>query len=271
MLPSAALAPFIECYWAVTLASGSLTDQFMPADNRAEIVFSFSSQTQRTLPDGKSDCLITSHSYILGPRTRGYRFSDLGVPHYVAVRFKPGGIFAFTHHPLSELTDLHAPLDCIWSPQEVRELESKLEASLSKERQICILEAALIRRLAPPDHLIRILTAAHIIRRRREPLRLPALADHINLSQKHMERLFHRYVGMRPSLFSRIARFQRAVALAVESQDTVSLSALANTAGYFDQAHFNREFKGFSGSTPTEFFTAQLNFVKTTLDDADQP
>lgn len=262
-LPSAILAPYVECYWVLRAGQSMLAQQHMPADSRLEIIFSFSGGMERMLPDGTLDCRVTSSSYVLGGRERGYRFTSLAAPVYVAVRFKPGGFFAFSRLPVSEMLDIHTPLDLLWDANEVRELECRLEAQSAPQMQAQLLEMALIQRLDPPEHLQRILLAAAWINAQGD-LRLPHVADKINLSHKHMERLFQRYVGMRPVMYSRIARFQRVIARGLNGAG-LSLSAMAADAGYFDQAHFNREFKIFTGSTPTAFLASQHRYVATTL------
>jgi len=88
------------------------------------------------------------------------------------------------------------------------------------------------------------------------------LAAETNLSQKHFERLFQRYVGFRPNLHARIVRFQRALGAGMRSAD--SLSMLAHRSGYYDQAHFTREFKHFAGLTPGEFFAFEHRFITLT-------
>jgi AraC-like DNA-binding protein len=265
-LPNPILAPYIECYWTLELSRGNLLhDQHMPADGRVELIFNFSEGTLRSLPDGSEDCLVTSHSYVLGARAQGYRFSDLGRSRYVAVRFKPGGFFAFMPIPLSDLVDIHVPLDCLLSAAETDTLETQLEAAPTPQLKVQIIESALLKRLNPPEHLRRILSAVAQIHTGSDMLRLPEIADSINMSQKHMERLFRRYVGLRPITFSRIARVQRVLTLGMHKGDKLSLSALASAAGFFDQAHFSREFKVFTGSTPAEFLAKQHAFVPTTL------
>ena len=53
---------------------------------------------------------------------------------------------------------------------------------------------------------------------------------------------------MPPKAVGRILRFERAVARLRAGDD---LGALALDCGYYDQAHFNRDFREFAGVTPT--------------------
>ncbi|HMR84575.1 MAG TPA: helix-turn-helix domain-containing protein [Niabella sp.] len=73
-----------------------------------------------------------------------------------------------------------------------------------------------------------------------------------NISERHFSRLFTEYVGIRPSLYRRLSRFEETLA-AIRNTEFRSLTDLAYQFGYADQAHFCREFKSFTGETPHAF------------------
>jgi AraC-like DNA-binding protein len=233
----------------------------MPADGRVELMFSFAGGSQRTDVEGGDLCHITAHSFILGARGQGYLLEHVAAPVYVVARFKPGGFAAFARLPVAELTDVYVELDCLWDTPAVRRLEERLYAAPSPEAQVAMLETALLGRLAPPDHLDALLYAVRRLEAAPSALAIPALAGEINLSQKHMERLFARYIGFRPSLFARVARFQAALYTAVV-RPGLTLSQLALDAGYYDQAHFTRDFRAFAGAAPLQFLSASHDFVQ---------
>ncbi len=68
------------------------------------------------------------------------------------------------------------------------------------------------------------------------------------LGKKQFERLFRSHVGINPKEYSRIVRFQKALAM-MQSGESV-LSQVAYASGYSDQSHFIKEFRRFSGQTP---------------------
>ena len=76
------------------------------------------------------------------------------------------------------------------------------------------------------------------------------------MSARQIERKFDRDIGVGPKTFSRIVRFQSIISLArsVESPDWVDIAC---KHGYSDQPHLVREFKEFSGVTPTDFIAEQ--------------
>jgi AraC-like DNA-binding protein len=60
-------------------------------------------------------------------------------------------------------------------------------------------------------------------------------------------------VGVPPKIFSRVTRFLD-VCSRLDELDTATLSRLPHDCGFHDQAHFIKEFKAFSGFTPSAFF-----------------
>jgi AraC-like DNA-binding protein len=83
-------------------------------------------------------------------------------------------------------------------------------------------------------------------------LRVNALADAAGISGNQLATQFKAHIGITPKRVARIYRFASLI-LSVDAQHPVEWSDLAHRAGYFDQAHFSREFKDFTGHTPTEY------------------
>ena len=79
---------------------------------------------------------------------------------------------------------------------------------------------------------------------------MSAIARRLGCSPRQLERLFAAGVGLSPKELSRIARFQSLLRLAGR-EPAASWADLAVRGGYADQAHLVREFKAFSGATPT--------------------
>ena len=61
---------------------------------------------------------------------------------------------------------------------------------------------------------------------------------------------------MTPKLYCRLARFQRLLR-SIQKRKTVDWADAALNSGYFDQAHFNHDFREFSGITPTEYLASE--------------
>jgi AraC-like DNA-binding protein len=88
--------------------------------------------------------------------------------------------------------------------------------------------------------------------RNADAMTVRGLAARLGLGERQVERELDRHVGLRPKMLLRIARFQRALAVA-RGDESLSWSAVAARAGFFDQAHLTHEFKRFAACTPSEF------------------
>ena len=84
--------------------------------------------------------------------------------------------------------------------------------------------------------------------------RISQLSRELGVSRKHVAELFRAEIGLQPRVYSRIARFNRALAALASDE---SLAAIAADCGYVDQAHFHYEFRQFSGVTPGTYRTQQ--------------
>lgn len=121
-----------------------------------------------------------------------------------------------------------------------------------------LLEGFLLRRLAAaPAELAPVAWAWRRLEESRGHAAIGALAGEIGWSHRHFIAQFREHVGLPPRTVARILRFQRAVAL-VTRPGPVSLSRIALEAGYYDQAHFNRDFTEFAGSTPTALLAQRI-------------
>jgi AraC-like DNA-binding protein len=76
------------------------------------------------------------------------------------------------------------------------------------------------------------------------------LAEATGWSRRHLAARFREELGMPPKAVARVLRFERAVERLRAGAD---LAELALDAGYYDQAHFNRDFRSYAGATPTEY------------------
>ena len=191
--------------------------------------------------------------------------AGLGSP-MIVIRFKPGGAWAFFGFPLTEIRDHVEALEAIWG-RVFEELRDRLLEEPDVQAYPGILERFFLihgrdRLVANPfvEFAIDMMTHAH------EPPTMRHLAEKIGYSQKHMIALFEKLVGMSPKRYARIMRFQKLIH-ALEGGTPPSWSRFAQGYGFYDQAHLIREFRAFSGLTPTRYLVRKgdlLNYLPVT-------
>jgi AraC-like DNA-binding protein len=176
---------------------------------------------------------------------------DAHQPHVLGVQFRPGGSFPFFAAPARDFRDSHISLDQIWGADAER-LHQRLVQAPTPRDKFEILEAALIA-LAPREFTRHPAVAMALTRVTGSRVTSVAtLAAEAEVSHKKFIRIFTDEVGFTPKLYLRVARFQRVLAHIHRAPD-VDWGDAVERGGYFDQSHFIRDFRQFSGLTPTDY------------------
>jgi len=250
----------IETIWSLRTpppVPHNLTE-ILPADGRVELIFGFAGNSTRQA--GTQAPQRYAGAFLMGSRAQGYQLWHEGAAHFIAVRFRPAGLAAFLPVPLSEVADVVVDVEALWG-REMRFLHERLyETPLPLA--IPLIQDFLQRRFSPPNHYKAIQQALRQIHRQHGQIRMGQLAEDVNMSQKHLERLFRRYVGHTPKTYARIARFQGALRSLAVSQ-SIDVADLASRFGYFDQAHLTRSVRQLIGMTPARYQAAQYSVIQT--------
>lgn len=191
--------------------------------------------------------------------THAHAFAiDAYQPHMLGAQFKPGGAFAFFGGSAREFEDCHLSLQDIWGGDAER-LHQRVVRAETAEDKIDILFRALAERA---DECVRHPAVEIALNRfSRAALSVESVAREAEVSVKRLGRLFAEQVGMTPKRYLRVARFQRILA-AVHVAPKVDWMEVVERHGYHDQPHFIREFKEFSGFTPSDYFRRKGPFLQ---------
>jgi AraC-like DNA-binding protein len=203
---------------------------------------------------------LLTGGWFMGVWTRRFLIEHQTSLRLVGVHFKPWGISPFLDVPATELRDRWVPVEAIWGRSFDRTYD-RIAGATSRAESLAILEDELRSRLAKGTSYGRELVdhAAARLEARWGDVPVRALADSIGVSANHLARQFKYHVGIKPKRLARIYRFARLI-LSVDGRHPVGWAALAQAAGYFDQAHFSKEFKAFTGHTPTAYLALRRRF-----------
>jgi AraC-like DNA-binding protein len=191
---------------------------------------------------------------ISGAHSKPYVIHTAQQASLLGVRFKSGCARELIGVPLDVLGNDHVALSDIWGSAAMSLQDAVMKATTPHERCARV-ERSLAARLrggGRPHPAI--VAAVRALTRAEHPSGVTAVAHASGLSLRRFIEVFRRDVGLRPKQFARVMRFRRALGLLSRRQ--MSLSSLALDAGYYDQAHFTREFKEFSGLSPTTYRAA---------------
>lgn len=163
------------------------------------------------------------------------------------ILFKEGGINAFFNIPANEFFNESISLEDLVN---VAPLEDQLGEATDYNQCIAIAEKFLFTQLKNTAADPLILAATQAIKHHHGQLSITQLASSLYISQDAFEKRFRKVIGATPKQFATLVRMQSIV----KQPSPKDLTNLALEAGYFDQAHFNKAFKQFTGLTPSGFF-----------------
>jgi AraC-like DNA-binding protein len=203
---------------------------------------------------------VVTDGWFMGVWTRRFLFEYPTRVRLVGVHFKPWGMSPFAGIPATELRDRWVPADAVWQRSWDR-IRNQVGDIASAAGALRVLEEELRSRLAgaPSRGLDLVRNAGGRLAASHGAVPVGALTDAAGVSGNHLAAQFKSHVGVTPKRVARIYRFARLI-LSVDALRPVDWPGLAQTAGYFDQAHFSREFKDFTGHTPTGYLALRRRF-----------
>jgi AraC-like DNA-binding protein len=173
----------------------------------------------------------------------------------LGIRLHPAGAYALFATPLCTITGLVVELrDLVGAAAE--ELVERCREAASPAARFRLAAAWLAGRVGdalPVEPAVA--WAAGRIEARHGDVPIAELRSETGLSKARLVAAFREQIGVSPKVFARIVRFRRALAM-VEG-GPASLADVALAAGYYDQPHFNAEFRDLSGLTPGALLVAR--------------
>jgi AraC-like DNA-binding protein len=196
-----------------------------------------------------------------GLHTKPVRIDHGELQHGIQLGLTPLGARALLGVPAGELADLGIDLATLLGPAAT-ELIERLRAATTWSERFTRLNEALIRLAAPValpapelDRVWRRMTETdgHIP--------IAVLAADVGWSRQHLGTRFRREFGLSPKVAGRVMRFERARRQLIVGARH-SLADVAADCGYADQAHFNRDWREFTGVSPSRWMAEELPFLQ---------
>jgi AraC-like DNA-binding protein len=247
--PSDILKPYIKYYWLCT------TDEDVPMEimyptGHIELCIDISNgNTVRTFGDR---AVTMPYLEVLGHFTMPTRAKITKGTTVLVVRFYPyaSSLFFFdqANHFTNDSIDLHAILG-----KEATALHNRLAEQPLVEQKIQVIEEFLVSLLMKEEKKLKSLKLVERICKNifhhGESLSIKNLAWEYGCSERYLQKLFLAHVGLTPKQLFTVQRFNKSLNLVQSSR--YPLTSIAYECGYYDQAHFIKEFKAFTGLVPS--------------------
>lgn len=172
----------------------------------------------------------------------------------IVLVFKPGAGFPLIRKSADSYSNKVVPAEEIFG-ESILELHSKLILPTSPKEKFLLIEEWLLNQFKENDFYTDIIQfAINAIENSPSQINITELAKKTGFSQKQFIQLFKKYVGITPKQFHRITRFNEILSV-VENKEKISWTIIATDCGYFDQAHFIKDFQSFSGLNPKQYLS----------------
>ena len=231
------LETIIDAFWSFRNIDEDTIDFPVVPDACNDIIF-----VNRQAENGMSP----TKAYVVGTMDKAKIVSIKHANQIFGIRFKPGVLYCLLKYNMKLLINKRILLQEINKP-----LYQKFKIDLQNDDKLIldIVETILleeINRIEIDDKYSR------IINKLKDDPQIPiaTCADYFKVSIKSIERMFNYRVGLSPKSFCRVLRFQKAHEKILR-RGLKQLIAVALDSGYFDQAHFNHEYKRLVGCNPS--------------------
>ncbi len=245
--PSLPLAAYIKYFWVLESCGETHSELVYPTGN-FQLLFHYKIPFCNVFANGTK---IPQAQFLVSGQKSSYSnvmtYQQHGV---VGVELYPFAAFAFFPFPLSEFLNQAPELSDIYSDWN-HYIWEFLDCENAQER-IQIVESFLNSKLYKSDQRDFRLVQSCLVEMAKEngQIAIHQLGQQYNLSERSLERLFNQQVGISPKKYSEILKFNNAMDL-IKSQTHLSLTEIGYLSGYYDQSHFIKSCKQYSGQTPS--------------------
>ncbi|WP_152443633.1 helix-turn-helix domain-containing protein [Bacillus sp. THAF10] len=244
--PTAALSPWVECYWQVQFESGlNVKEETILPNGKVEMIFALQGNYQVVNRKTKH----VKEAWLSGLQLEPLHIEYSGTSNLVGIRFKPYGLFPFLTIPICETANFVEPCSDIFGSvyQQLYDVLLQLNHESYIGQSIDHFLLNLINEMKTKQYKLMKEISSQLQKNSNQAI--SDLALNLGYTERHLTRLCRDQFGVSPKMIARIFRFERALSNLFGCPDAPNVNR-AIELGFYDQSHFLKEFKRFSGMTP---------------------
>lgn len=246
--PSELLRPYIRHYYLFESSSDTGFGDTVYPSGDMEMIFN--------LGEGSwsANGMVNPQIELWGQITKPLPIYSAGRHTMLGVKFFPHSAAYFLDEAIGDLNDRVTDLwDILGNP--VKQLHAQLQETDDVATRIALLESFLIKKLIKAERKsTRLDRVGHILKTMtKDPaeVKINAIASQHGITSRYLNKLIFQHTGLTPISINKIRRFQFSLKLIAKNNQP--LTSIAYDCGYFDQSHFIKEFKSFTGLTPSAY------------------
>ncbi|MEX0646204.1 MAG: AraC family transcriptional regulator [Balneolaceae bacterium] len=247
--PTGPLQPYIESIQYCNGHHLGYSKETILPDGSVQLIIELDGQERRLWKDKHGRCRHSlKNAWVSGVLKQQLSYQTVQNETALCIRFKPGGFHTLTKIPQTDLKNSVVEAELIFNCS-ILELRNEILAAKSIHEIVQKTMNFFLERVTPPDlsHSVTCFMNSRIHES------ISQLAHKTGYSQKHLIHLFKKHMGVTPKFFQRIRRFTAVVNYIQTTTGKINWPDIAYRYGFYDQAHFIKEFRSFSGMSPREY------------------
>ena len=254
--PSEALKDFVMCYWTLDFPREN-TPQIntIVPDGTMKLIFHYGDLYWHHPPEG--DRFLQPRCFLIGQLTQPYIVEPDGDTGTFVVRFHPIGFIPFTTMPIKAMENRPIAISTLFGKAGALLEKGILTAQTAAER-IQIAEDFLLARLTDAQTIDQVITSTvDTILATKGQISVTELSEQNQVHRRQLVRKFSTAIGLSPKQLSKTIRLQSTLKALLQQRPS-KLTDLAYDSEYYDQSHFIKDFREFTGISPKEFYGDDL-------------
>lgn len=254
------LREHIECYWVLRSDHGLKEELCLP-EGSASLVFNFGPAYSRAICSRPNEWTDHGRCTLSHQGRESVLITQAAPVEMLGVRFKPYGLSSFFRISMMSLTPPFL-VDGIALERLIGQWDKAISHDDKHRERVQEVESFLLGRLAmagQPDPLVK--NAVAILMNCEGNLRIAEVLEQLCVSKSTLEKKFQESVGISPKILCNILRFNSLV-YKQRHHPLPTLTELTYNKGFFDQSHLVRNFRSFTGMTPSHFFRKDHHLVE---------
>ncbi len=254
--PHPDLAALISCYWTLEVpADNDPQKQRIVPDGTIEMAFILGDDIKRYTSE--TDFILQPRAMVLGQTIDPFYIEPTGYVNTFAIRFYPYGFANFVSEPIKSLSNKETPITSLFEEEAANKLEQQIIQSETTEQRIAVIEQFLLAMLSEKTILDNIVktTIDTLLSTKGNASISSILKDDLS-KRRQLERKFVTQIGISPKQLGKVIRLQAALKLLL-SKEEEKLTDVAYESEYYDQSHFIKDFKEFTGVNPKAFLDSE--------------
>lgn len=250
--PHPDLEPLINFYWTLEVfAEENSQKQRIIPDGHIEMAFILGDDIKRYISD--DEYILQPRAMVLGQTIEPFYIQPTGYVYTFAVSFYPYGFANFIKEPIKNLVNKETPINYLFDDVSAKELELKIIKATTTKERIGFVEEFLFERLKDRKTIDDIVKSTiDILLTSKGNVKIGKIMKQDPSKRRKLERKFLEQIGISPKQFSKVIRLQSALKVLL-NEEKESLTDIAYKSEYYDQSHFIKDFKEFTGISPKDF------------------